>query len=96
MIWKTDRMDLFDKPTPVKPAKVPSKVPSLGKGPVKHRLRKSKRKKYLPRVVLPIVTFRTSPELKLLIQEGAKLQRRSVTKFLEQLVVDWHQARGGE
>jgi hypothetical protein len=42
---------------------------------------------------IPIVTFRTTPEVKLLIQEGAKLQRRSVTKFLEQLVVDWHNGR---
>jgi hypothetical protein len=42
---------------------------------------------------IPIVTFRTTPDVKLLIVEGAKLQRRSVTKFLEQLVVDWHNAR---
>jgi len=47
-------------------------------------------KQRLPQVQLPIVTFRTTPEIRLLIFEGAKLQRRSVTKFLEQLVVDWH------
>jgi hypothetical protein len=69
------------------------KPASLGRGPVKHRLRKKKPKRPPPPVPVPIVTFRTSAEIKLLIVEGAKLQRRSVTKFLEQLVVDWHRGQ---
>lgn len=68
----------------------PFKPPSLGRGPVKHRLRK-KRKKYA--VTVPIMTLRTTPEIKLLIREGARQQRRSMTKFIEQLVVDWHAGR---
>lgn len=69
--------------------------PSLGRGPVSRKLRlaRAARKRRGPRpppVQLPLVSFRTSPEIRLLIFEGAKLQRRSVTKFLEQLVVDWH------